>query len=297
MIAYANNLYLFGGYDGTNYLSDSQYSQINSGTGNAGSWAFSASMPGPLADADGFAANGYIYVIGGRSGATTCDPVTIVAPISANTTITSGNNPTGIGEWYETNQRYTGARYGAAAAYADGKAYVLGGGCGSTLTYASPVTQQAPLLSQPQVAKYSIMIDTDSDVFANAWLLNGLDNSIGARWQLKYRSMANQQAVSLCATMSTWGQDTNFGDITLGTPGVYIIKDGSGTDIKCGRYFFFNVSVDSSQAFGYPDDVTRGPTITDLSLYFTADPSKRLMHGRTFTGGLQQPLDAPFYAP
>lgn len=294
-IAYANNLYLFGGYDGANYLSDSQYSQINASTGNAGSWNFSSSMPGPLADGDGFAANGYIYVLGGRSSATTCDPATIVAPISANTTIASGNNPTGIGEWYETNQRYTGARYGAAAVYTDGKAYVLGGGCGSTLTYASPVTQQTPLLSQPQVAKYSIMIDTDSDVFPNAWLLNGLDNSIGARWQLKYRSMANQQAASLCANMSTWGQDTDFGDITLGTPGVYIVKDGGGTDIKCGRYFFFNVTVDSSQAFGYPDDVSRGPTITDLTLQFTADPSKRLMHGRTFTGGLQMPVDTPYY--
>ncbi|MBP7775463.1 MAG: hypothetical protein KA069_02590, partial [Candidatus Saccharimonas sp.] len=145
--------------------------------------------------------------------------------------------------------------------------------------------------------KYSIMIDTDSDVFPNAWLLNGVDNSIGARWQLKYRSMANQNitAANRCATMSTWGQETNFGNVTLGTPGSYVVKDGSGTDIKCGRYFFFNVTVDSSQAFGYPDDVSRGPTITDLTLQFTADPSKRLMHGRTFTGGLQMPDDTPYY--
>lgn len=294
-IAYANNLYVFGGYDGANYLNDSQYSQISTSTGTAGAWTFSASLPGPLADADGFGANGYIYIQGGRSAATTCDPVTIVAPVSANTTIDTGNNPTGIGEWYQTNQRYTGARYGAATAYYDGKTYILGGGCGATLTYASPVTQQTTLLSQPQVAKYSIMIDADSDVFPNYWLLNGLDNSIGARWQLKYRSMANQLASNKCATMTTWGQETNFGDVTLGTPGAYIVKDGSGTNISCSRYFFFNVTVDSSQAFGYPDDVSRGPTITDLTLQFTADPSKRLMHGRTFTGGLQQPLDTPAY--
>ena len=109
--------------------------------------------------------------------------------------------------------------------------------------------------------------------------------------------MANQNitAANRCATMSTWGQETNFGNVTLGTPGLYVVKDGSGTDIKCGRYFFFNVTVDSSQAFGYPDDVSRGPTITDLTLQFTADPSKRLMHGRTFTGGLQMPVDTPYY--
>ena len=95
--------------------------------------------------------------------------------------------------------------------------------------------------------------------------------------------------------MTTWGQETVFGNVTLGLPGVYTPKNGAGANTDCARYFFFNVSVDSSQAYGYPDDVTRGPTIDSLSLQFTGDPSKRLMHGRTFTGGLQQPIDTPYY--
>lgn len=292
-IAYANNLYDFGGYDGANFLSDSSYSQINASTGAAGAWTYTTSLPGPLSQADGFAANGYIYLVGGRSNTTTCSNSVTVAPVSANTTIATGNNPTGIGEWYQTNQRLGSAIYGAAAAYADGKMYVLGGGCGATLTYASPVTQQSSLLSQPQVARYSIAIDTDSDVFPSNWLLNGVDNAIGAKWQLKYRSMAT------CASpaMTTWGQETYFGDVTLGLPGVYTPKTSTGANTNCGaRYYYFSVNVDSSQAFGYPDDVSRGPTITDLTLQFTADPSKRLMHGRTFTGGLQQPVDTPYYA-
>lgn len=294
-ITYANNLYVLGGYDGTNYLSDSQYSQINSSTGNAGSWSYSTSLPTPVSQAEGFAANGYLYLVGGRSNATTCLPSTLVAPMSANTTIASGNNPTGTGDWYQTNQKYTGNRYGASVAYSDGKAYVLGGACGSTLTYASPVTQQTALLSQPQVAKYSIAIDTDSDVFPTSWLLNGIDNSIGAKWRLKYRSMTNTSTLCTSPAMSTWGQETNFGDVSLGVPGVYTPLNGSGVSTNCARFYYFNVTVDSSQAFGYPDDVTRGPTITDLTLQFTADPSKRLMHGRTFTGGLQQPVDTPYY--
>ncbi|MDB5186944.1 MAG: hypothetical protein JWM07_416 [Candidatus Saccharibacteria bacterium] len=295
-VAYANNLYVFGGFDGTNYLSDSQYSQLNTSTGTAGGWTYSTSLPGPLSQSEGFAANGYIYLVGGRSSTTICDPITLAAPISANTTIASGNNPTGIGEWYETNQRYTGARYGAAAVYNEGKAYVLGGGCGATLTYASPATQQTALLSQPQVAKYSIMVDTDSDVFPTSWLLNGLDNSIGANWQLKYRSMTSPTTSCTSPAMTAWGQETNFGNVTLGLPGVYTPKNSGGVSTNCARYYYFNTTVDSSQAFGYPDDVTRGPTITDLTLQFTADPSKRLMHGRTFTGGLQQPIDTPYYA-
>lgn len=296
-VAYANNLYLMGGNDGTNYLSDVQYSKIDPTNGTAGTWIFTASLPGPLAGSDGFAANGYLYLMGGRSSATVCDPVTLVAPISANTTIASGNNPTGIGEWYETNQRYTGARYGGSAVYYEGKAYVVGGACGSTLTYASPVIQQTTLLAQPQVAKYSYAIDTDSDVYPAYWLLNGVDNAIGAKWQLRYRSMTNP-ITTLCTSpaMTTWGQETVFGDVTLGLPGAYTPKNSAGTNTNCARYYYFNVTVDSSQAFGYPDDVTRGPTITDLTLQFTADPSKRLLHGRTFTGGLQQPIDTPLYS-
>jgi hypothetical protein len=151
------------------------------------------------------------------------------------------------------------------------------------------------VLSQPQVAIYSIMIDTDSDVYPNQWLLNGIDNSIGAKWQLKYRSMTNTTTSCAAPAMTTWGVETNFGNVTLGLPGVYTPLDGSATTTNCARFYYFNVTVDSSQAFGYPDDVTRGPTITDLTLQFTADPSKRLMHGRTFTGGLQQPVDTPYY--
>ncbi len=299
-VAYANNLYVFGGVDQWgNYLSDTSYSQINTTSGNAGDWLYSTSLPKQLAGADAVAANGYIYLIGGRDSITTCAPSTLLAPVSANTTIASGNMPTGVGEWSSTNQRFTGDRYGAAAAYNEGKLYVLGGGCGTTLSYptGASTVQQTTLLSQPQVAKYSIMIDTDSDVFPNYWLLNGVDNSVGARWKLKYSSMANQQipALNRCAMMTAWGQETNYGDVTLGLPRPYTVKDGSGTNINCGRFYFFNVTVDSSQSFGYPDDVSRGPTITDLTLQFTADPSKRLMHGRTFTGGIQMPVDTPTY--
>lgn len=294
--AYANNLYLIGGDNGTDYFSDIQFAQISATNGLISSpWHYSTSLPNPVSQADSFAANGYLYLFGGRTSTTTCSRDTLVAPVSANTTIASGNNPTGVGAWSVTNQRFSGERYGAAAAYYEGKAYISGGSCGTPPSYTGAASQQTSLLAQPQVAKYSIMMDTDSDVFPNAWLMNGLDNSIGARWQLKYRSMANQLTASKCATMSTWGQDTNFGDVSLGTPGAYIVKDGVGTDIKCGRYFFFNVTVDSSQAYGYPDDVSRGPTLTDLTLQFTADPAKRLMHGRTFTGGVQQPDDTPYY--
>lgn len=601
-IAYANNLYLFGGYDGGNFLSDSQYSQINSTTGNAGAWTYSESLPQPLSQGDGFAANGYVYLVGGRSSANICDPVTLVAPISANTTIASGNNPTGVGTWFETNQKYSGARFGNAAAYSGGKIYALGGmnctgitqfnaagsytytvpagvtsisvkawgaggggggggwgggdsgrggvgggggyatsilsttpgenltvavgggggggpangsccgqgaggggggysgilrsstpliiaaggggagggnrtnmggdggagggtsgssgnlgpGAGSTAggggtsstggtagsngsagtflaggvgggaasagagrgaggtngganggstynflgtstaggggggggyyggggggnnkssTYGgsgagggssyltgtssntsggsgitpgnptdsnrgtagnggnyggtnaagsagnaglvmiiftganavspiTPIIQQTTVLSQPQIAQYSIMLDTDTDVYPKTWLLNGIDNSIGAKWALSYKSMTDPSSNKAgngagmdcsAAQMTGWGQISNFTNVTLGSPGIYTPLDGSGANTSCARYFFANVSISVQRTLGYPDDVTRGPTISDLTVSFTADPSKRLMHGRTFINGVQMPLDTPKY--
>lgn len=295
VVTYANNLYVLGGFDGTNYLSDVQYGKISTSNGNVSNWTYSTSLPTAIRDGEAFAANGYMYVIGGRSAATSCRPITLVAPISANTTIASGNNPTGVGEWYETNQRYSGDRYGAAVAYRDGKAYVLGGGCSSFVQNTGPDmrTYYTTLLSQPQVAQYSIMFDNDTDVYPKKWLLNGLDNSIGASWLMNYKSMSTTTNCNGSA-MTTWGQPSITSPVVLGQPYNYTAYNGAGANMNCARYYYLFVAIDSSQAYGYPEDVSRGPTITDLTLQFTADPSKRLMHGRTFTGGLQQPIDTPY---
>ena len=666
-IAYANNLYVLGGFNGTNYLNDVQYASIGyktgtitqsgtstitgsgtawtsamigstlqyqdgeiatiltvpSGTsmtvtvsktvtegtgytildGSLGSWSYSTSLPEPISQADGFAANGYMYLVGGRRSPGDCSSSTLQAPISANTTTASGNNATGVGEWYETNIKYSGERYGNSVSYSNGKLYVMGGACGispapistttqnfaadttahavtmpatvdagdllivlftndgdatvttpagwtapannsqvqgtqvrgsifvkdangtedgttvdfvtsaaehaaaqviripaakwegtiasfviptapvaansatqvppsanpagwgaentlwgtyvagssyasvttfsgqelgyhnsagsggtgasvssalrqinvdgyepsaytmsgsspgiaftfavrppSTFTYTGANrTVQTALYSQPQVASYSRLIDTDTDVFPTSWLMNGLDNSIGARWQATYRSMHDINATTggsdsvlttppstytlqqnpnedcgttaTMATMTTWGRETVYKDVVLGDVAPFIARNGSviaagtitqsgttvtgsgtawtpnelsggvltyfdgtkaniisvdsstqltvsvsrtiavaeaysagGGNINCARYYFFFVSIDASQTFGYPEDVNRGPTISDLTLYFTSDPSKRLRHGKTFTGGEQQPLETP----
>lgn len=459
-LAYANNLYVIGGYDGTNYLSDVQFAQINASNGNiTGSWTYSTNLPFPLRQADGFASNGYVYIFGGRSSTNDCTSRTLIAPISANTSIATGNNPTGIGEWYQTNRNFDGGRYGLSAVNYQGKAYTLGGGCqgivmqddfdattdatqwtsttgmtagticqststsnvlymtdgasgangaitkdvslssggtvyfkfyspnadtggcyareanllggspddvllrystngGTTWTTLAtypyngsydPMKSMAvtipaagantrlqwympqgettdsfslddvsivstgntsiayatnsrvsytTLLSQPQIATYSRLIDAGKDVTPTVFLMNGLDNSIGARWQMTYRSMNDPTqtvAANACggAVMSSYGAFTYFGDVTLGTPGAYIPKDGSGTNISCARYFFMTVSIDASQTFGYPEDITRGPTLDNLALFFNSNPGQRLIHGKTFLEGQQQPLDTP----
>ena len=576
-VAYASNLYVLGGYDGTNYLSDVQYAKIDSSSGVVGSWSYSNSLPRPLGGGDGFAANGYIYLMGGQSSASICGPTTFTAPIVANTSASAGNNPNGLGSWFETSNRYSGSRYGNAALYMGGKAYVIGGadcslsataysasgstsyvvpqgitnltvklwgagggaaggasnlfggagggggyvtatipvtpgetlsvsvggagggggiyghggggggysriargstslvvaagggggggamadstctgggsigtaggagggttgvtgsgtrgggggtpsaggagGGGTTpgsagssltgasnsgggtagsvgggtggagtgggpcfngqgggggggggyygggsggrntnavgggggggssytvagssnitntagngaipgndsdtdrsgagqggagtsstggsgtngrviimdkVTYSASPIQQTTLLAQPQVAQYSIKLDTDSDVYPTKWLFNGTNDPVGTQWQLRYQSMTDPGAATQCAAtgaMTGWGKMTNWGDINLGTPGDYVPLDAAGTNTTCARYFYLKTTINAQNTYSFPYDSSHGPSISDLTLTFTADPSKRLLHGRTFVGGLGMPND------
>ena len=169
---------------------------------------------------------------------------------------------------------------------------------GSTaLTYTGTKrVQYTSILSQPQIANYSRLVDAGHDVFPTTWIMNGIDNSIGARWQLSYRSMNDPtitDADKACggSAMSAYGQLTNFGNVTLAQPGAYVVKNGAGTDIKCSRYLLMNISIDASQTYGYPDDIGRGPTLDNFTLFFRSNPGQRLLHGKTFIEGTQQPLD------
>ncbi len=432
--AYANNLYLLGGDDGTSLYNDVQYASIGyktgtisqsgtvvtgSGTswtaamagstiqysdgstaviqasptptstsitvdvsktvassskyviqdGSLSAWSLTTGLPSGITSGRSFASNGYMYYISGRNSSG-CQSQVIVAPISANTTIATNNNPTGLGEWYETSVTYSGtARSLGGVSYYGGKMYLIGGGCNGSGPLAANRTEYATLKSQPQVAKYSRLIDTDTDVFPTGWLLNGLDNAVGSRWQVKYSSMHDiadgssfQNPTEDCGTtvtmplMTTLGYETNFGNTYMGDVSTYKARNGAtyssgtitqsgttitgsgfttdldgglityldgtiatvtyvsptqltssvtksigtgqtysigGGNINCARYYYFSISIDSSQTFGYPEDVNRGPTISDISLFFTSDPSKRLRHGKTFTGGEAQPLDTP----
>ena len=77
---------------------------------------------------------------------------------------------------------------------------------------------------------------------------------------------------------------------TIGSAQTFLISNDT---TSFSRWHYFFITIDASKTFGYPEDVARGPTITDMSLFFTADPSKRMRHGKTFTGGELQPLDTP----
>ncbi|MCA9324611.1 hypothetical protein KDA23_00895, partial [Candidatus Saccharibacteria bacterium] len=134
--------------------------------------------------------------------------------------------------------------------------------------------------------------DTGGFDQANLGIISTVTPTWGAYFDDYKTSLSSWQG----SAFPGWGQTTNFGDVTLGTLNTFTPKDSVGSNTSFARWYYFSLSIDASQTFGYPEDVTRGPTIADLSLFYTADPSKRLMHGRTFNGGEQQPLDTPKYS-
>ena len=224
--------------------------------------------PSALVYADGFAVNGYMYLFGGRTAdGTYVAPVHLLSSISANTTIAgitrrcrrlvhkpiSDTPVTAVLRPPTMTER---RMYSAA---------------GATLLYLriARVTLNNPRLVATPVAKHYY----DRHRFRRIpkrLVFNGLDNSTGARWQLKYCSMANQQVASLCATNDYLGPEINFWRRCTGYTWCLHRQRRQWHQYKmwplllqCKR---------TALAFGYPDDVRADRLITDLTLSIYCRP-------------------------
>jgi N-acetylneuraminic acid mutarotase len=121
MVAYNNWLYIAGGFDGTNALSDVQLASIKSDN-TMNSWSTTTALPG-VRRSNGIAAEqGYLYLFGGCTAAPACSTsndlaTTVYAPIHADGT---------IGTW-DTSASLTVARFYNGGASYNGYIYSIGG--------------------------------------------------------------------------------------------------------------------------------------------------------------------------
>lgn len=122
VVQYGGYMYLLGGWDGTTVYYDAQYAKINT-DGTLAAWATTESLFGGAGGAvhsfGAFAANGYIYVLGGAksSGVST---ITTKSRIKADGTLS-------VWEQVSDSGGASVDRSYHAAAYANGYAYVYGG--------------------------------------------------------------------------------------------------------------------------------------------------------------------------
>ena len=118
--AYNGYLYVMGGYNGSNVISSVQYASISS-NGTLGSWTTTQSFNVVRNYHTSAAYNGYLYVIGGATSAST--PIT--SQLSSVEYASISSNGT-LGSWTLTTSLTLGTIWHSSVAY-NGYLYVLGG--------------------------------------------------------------------------------------------------------------------------------------------------------------------------
>jgi hypothetical protein len=122
LVASNGYLYLFGGYNGSSFVTTSQYAQINS-DGTIGAWSTTGSFTTGRAYPMLAAYNGYIYVTGGQNAAGTYIGDTDYATVNS-----PGQT---VAPTFTSNGAFTTAWNQGSAAVLNGFLYFVGG-CNST---------------------------------------------------------------------------------------------------------------------------------------------------------------------
>ncbi|HEX7964023.1 MAG TPA: hypothetical protein VF466_05565 [Candidatus Saccharimonadales bacterium] len=275
-VAAGGYLYVMGGGTSSAYDLDVQFVALDPSTGNTtGSWKYARDLPNPIRQQSIVAANGYIYLFGGRSASTTC---------SADTWVASINSTGTLSDWQTSINNFTTARFDAGGAFYNGYYYVLGGD-DCTNVISSNVIQYGGEQSQAMktlVTKYLDMAGDAKPQKFVAYLTNAVNNGVDIeKWRLTYKSSAN--------LANTWGMSASIYPLASQASYTTNAYDGSGTDIQLARWYELSFDINMEQSFTFTDDTQ--PTISRYDFYYSPTPSRRLMHGRDFRDQTQQGLD------
>ncbi|MDB5169602.1 MAG: hypothetical protein JWO41_958 [Candidatus Saccharibacteria bacterium] len=281
VVAVAGYLYVMGGFDGSNTLGDVQFSQINTSTGDLGTWTFANDLPYKMRAAAAYAANGYIYLMGGSTGASTgCLNTTYVASVGS-----SGY----IGAWTQGVATSFSARFGIGTAYYNGYYYMIGGAdCTAT-----PVIQTTNYYTgeQSQAIRsiFTRYIDLVGDATPQKFVINGGNAQVNGididYWRMRY------QSCRIGNVGSGFGTVTSNTNLPFGpNPFTMTAYNTSGVDEGVARYWSITFDIDQSQSFAFIDSTQ--PAITAYSFYYSPSGNTRLRNGRIFQDQTKQGLDA-----
>ncbi len=275
-LAAGGYLYILGGDDKTTALSDVQYIQLDPATGNTtGSWAYTTDLPQTISTAGAYAANGYVYVMGGRTAAASCLATTQVASINSSGTLSA---------WNVSANNFSSVRFGNGVAFYNGYYYSVGGhNCSAT--FGTDVVQMGGMRSPAMKGSFSKYADLNGDGQPEKlviYLTNAKLNTVDIEeWSMSY--------VSSREAANSWGTRTNV--TPLVTENAYTVKayDGSAVDQVVSRWYSLFFTINMEQSFTFTDDSQ--PTVYQYGLHYAPPPSKRLLHGRDFRDQNQQGLD------
>jgi hypothetical protein len=272
--------YLFviaGDAGGSAAFYDVQSVQLDPSTGaNVGSWQYSREIPQGISWQSAIVANGYIYLMGGRTAATTCINNTYVASV----------NSTGrTSAWSQGVNKFTTARFGAGAAFYSGYYYLVGGDdCTSLIS--TNVIQFGGMQSQAMktlISKYADFNGNGVPLSFVGYLTNAVNNGVDIeQWRLQYKASME--------STNSWGATTSVYPLVTQANNPVTSIDASSVNVKLARWFYMSFDINMEQSFTFTDDTQ--PSISQYELYYTPPAAKRLMHGKDFRDQTQQDLEA-----
>lgn len=265
MVSYNGVLYVVGGYDGTNTLTDIQYADLNS-NGSIPSWANTTDVPQGMRARQAVAANGYMYFLG-NEGTTTQ-----ISYVAINSTGT-------LGTLYDQAPAMAGAHAHGSAVLFNGFIYQLGsctlssGTCSSVATTSERAGQKAV----SRASHYSKLWETQGvDTAPSQIVMNGALSGPGSGVAAILRTASTFDAVLGVAQV--------IDPVVFNT--FYRIQalNSSGTNVGVAKTYALVVKLDDTQAATFPDvNQVAQTSVSSITLYYHANPSRRLRHGASFS--------------
>ena len=322
MVAYRGNVYVLGGYDGTNAYNDVRYAAINT-DGSLGSWTATSSFRTARSSATAQIYNGYMYIAGGGTGAVYSDVQ--YAPI---------NNDGTLGTWVDTTSFNLPRQQLSSAIY--GGFFYIFGGANKTPTYFNDV-QYAQINSNgtlgPWLTSNSTIATARSYSSAVAYqgtmYLTGGYNGTTSYSDVEYTSINAAARIGHYSKLIDFGAVVNIKSITYNgtmpstlSPGVSpvtyrsaasngvfnattaysnVATSASSCDTASNsytRYLFISILLDDSTGGGlnggFPDASGTNANVTDITVTYSpvhVPPNIRLRAGQSLQLGSLTPLD------
>jgi hypothetical protein len=279
-VSYNGRLYVSGGYSGSAALSDTQYALINSTDGSVGSWTNTTDASRGFDVGQMIGANGYMYFIGTNGDGTEVE----YADINANGT---------LGTMHRSANTMAAAHFHGAAAWFDGVFYVTG----ACTVNASDDCNAAPTTSseragQQAIARtghYSKLFDTQVDTAPTQLVVGGTISGPGSAVEFKFETASTTDTVLGIPQLIRPVVFGNFYNVQA--------LNSSGTLVGQAFQYLYVITLDDSRSGTFPDvpNTDTGfanTSVQDVTLYYHANPARRLRHGASFTNSGCNPTAA-----
>lgn len=259
--AYNSVLYMVGGTDGSgNVLSDTQYATIGS-SGTLGTWKNTTRSDRGMTARQVVAGNGYMYFLGDNTTGTDV----MYSAINFNNT---------LGNLYKTVAMPAVHQNGGAVFY-NGVIYGFGG-CtafsSGNCTAVSAAIHSAGQQASARVAHYSKLFDTQIDTAPSQFQLNGALASGGSAIIASLQTASTSDPVL--------GVAQNINPALPGVNNVIQALNSSGSNVGIAFNYFVFLTLDDSGSGTFPDVSSN---VTDFTIFYHANPGRRLRHGASFT--------------